>query len=292
MEKKKKGAIVAASLVALSLFGRLVSNDSEPNESIEPEYNITELEFSSEKDVDLKAGEDDSGYVLVSVRDRDEFTPDDVIFVSENEEVATIEYTHDALTVYLYYDITGVSDGETYVYAKAADGDAVSEKIRVVVEGGTVTEETSAPEPETMAPISESEPEPEIMPETEPPEPSAPEQTEPAPETEPPAIPTEPEIVEPEPETVLKLVSVTSPVNRNENATLTIIGKPNTEYKISVYYSTTASTASGLENKTSDADGNVSWTWKVGGKTNAGEHRIVISGGDEKIETTFTTTEG
>lgn len=292
MKKGKKIAVAAASLAALSLFGSLVSNDSKPNESIEPEYNITELEFSSEKDVELKAGRDDFGYVRASVRDRDEFTPDDVIFVSENEEVATIEYTHDALTVYLYYDITGVGDGETYVYAKAADGDAVSKKIRVIVEGDTVTEETSAPEPETMAPVSESEPEPETMPETEPPEPSAPEQTEPAPETEPPAIPTEPEIVEPEPETVLKLVFVTSPVNRNEKATLTIIGKPNTEYKISVYYSTTVSTASGLEKKTSDADGNVSWTWKVGGKTNAGEHRIVISGGDEKIETTFTTTEG
>lgn len=283
MKKGKKVAITAASLAALSLFGGLVSNDSELNESTEPEYNITELAFSSEKDVELKAGRDDSGYVLASVRDRDEFTPEDVIFVSENEEVATIEYTHDALTVYLYYDITGIGDGETYVYAKAAEGDAVSEKIRVVVEGGNVTAEIPASEPET---------EPEETPEPKQTEPSEPQQTEPAPETEAPTVPAAPEVTETEPETVLKLVSVTSPVSRNENATLTIIGKPNTEYKISVYYSTSASTASGLEKKTSDANGDVSWTWKVGGKTNAGEHRIVISGGDEKIETSFTTTEG
>lgn len=120
----KKGFLIFASalLIALSSCGSVSTCESEP------EYNIKELEFSSAEDVELKAGRDDSGYVRASVRDRDEFTPDDVIFVSENEEVATIEYTHDALTVYLYYDITGVSDGETYVYAKAADGDAVSEK--------------------------------------------------------------------------------------------------------------------------------------------------------------------
>lgn len=272
--KKGLAIIASALLIALSSCGSTSTGESEQK------YNIKELGFSSVKDVELKAGRKDTGYVLASVRDRDEFAPDDVIFVSENEEVATIEFTDDALTVYLYYDITGVGDGETYVYAKAMEGDAVSEKIRVVVEGGKVTAEAPASEPETE---SKETPEP---------EPPEPEQTEPAPETEPPAEPAAPEVAETEPETVLKLVSVTSPVNRNENATLTIIGKPNTEYKISVYYSTSASTASGLEKKTSDANGNVSWTWKVGGKTNAGEHRIVISGGDEKIETSFTTTEG
>lgn len=85
----------------------------------------------------------------------------------------------------------------------------------------------------------------------------------------------------------LRIVSVTSPASRNEMATLTIVGKPNTEYDINVYYSSGASTADGLENKVSDANGNVSWTWKVGGSTNPGEKRIVVSGGGEKVETTF-----
>lgn len=93
------------------------------------------------------------------------------------------------------------------------------------------------------------------------------------------------------PTAVLAAVYISSPVGRNEMATVTIQGKPNTEYSISVYYSTTASTAAGLEKKKSDADGRVTWTWKVGGNTNAGEHRIVISGGDEKITVYFTTTE-
>ena len=88
----------------------------------------------------------------------------------------------------------------------------------------------------------------------------------------------------------ISLISVTSPVGRNEMSTVRIKGKPNTEYKIKVYYSTTASSAAGLEPKQSDGDGFVEWTWKVGPKTKAGDHRIVISGGDSKLETSFETT--
>lgn len=98
-------------------------------------------------------------------------------------------------------------------------------------------------------------------------------------------------VPEPVVEQVLSLVSVTSPVARNSYAVLSVVGKPYTEYDIDVYYSSGASEADGLENKTSDASGNVSWTWKVGGRTSGGEHKIVIAGGDERIETSFVTTE-
>ncbi len=88
----------------------------------------------------------------------------------------------------------------------------------------------------------------------------------------------------------LKLVDVTkNTVKVNETATLTINGKPNTPYTISVFYTSGASEAKGLEKKTSDASGNVTWTWKVGANTNPGKHRIVINGGGERIETSFVT---
>ncbi|MGI5999150.1 MAG: hypothetical protein ACOX89_10880 [Lutispora sp.] len=77
----------------------------------------------------------------------------------------------------------------------------------------------------------------------------------------------------------------------NETATLTIKGAPNTEYSIAVYYSTTVSKAEGLENKVSDSSGIVSWTWKIGGKTKHGNHRIVIRGGGQTFETKITITE-
>lgn len=88
----------------------------------------------------------------------------------------------------------------------------------------------------------------------------------------------------------LTLVDVTKNVVRaGETATLTIKGKPNTQYSIDVFYSTKASEAQGLESKTSDNNGNVTWSWKVGTNTTPGTHQIKIVGGGETIETSFTT---
>lgn len=77
-------------------------------------------------------------------------------------------------------------------------------------------------------------------------------------------------------------------VHRNQKATVTIKGKPNTEYSITVYYKSGPSSASGLEAKVSDSDGYVSWTWKVGAKTSAGTYDIVVSGGGEEETIRFT----
>ena len=89
----------------------------------------------------------------------------------------------------------------------------------------------------------------------------------------------------------LTLLSVSDPVKRGREATLTVQGTPNTTYSIAVYYATTASTASGLENKQADASGRVTWTWRVGTRTKAGSHRIEIRGGGELLTVYFTTTE-
>lgn len=85
-------------------------------------------------------------------------------------------------------------------------------------------------------------------------------------------------------------ISVVSDLSfsRNEIATVSIKAAPNTEYRISVYYSSGASSAAGLEPKTSDANGNVSWSWKIGGKTNPGTYNLNITGGGEKITKKFT----
>ncbi len=90
-------------------------------------------------------------------------------------------------------------------------------------------------------------------------------------------------------DTVLKIVEMTSECRNSSSATVSAVGKPNTEYSISVFYSTQKSSAKGLENKTSDENGMVLWTWKVGARTKSGEHKIIIEGGGERIETYFTT---
>lgn len=76
----------------------------------------------------------------------------------------------------------------------------------------------------------------------------------------------------------IKLIKLTTPIKAGDEATLEIQGLPETEFDISVRYGSTTSTAKGLENKTSGKDGKVSWTWKVGTNTSAGEHTIYVYG--------------
>ena len=141
-------------------------------------------------------------------------------------------------------------------------------------------DQTPDPEPEPK-PEPEPEPKPEPKPEPEP-------EPEPEPKPEPEPEPTPDPEPEPEPEKKIKLKSLTSPVEVNNQATITIEGKANTSYSIEVYYSSGASKAEGLVTKTSDENGIVSWSWKVGGQTKPGTYRIVIKGGGETFEVQFT----
>lgn len=87
----------------------------------------------------------------------------------------------------------------------------------------------------------------------------------------------------------LRVTKEAGRVRNNDYAELTIQGKPNTTYRISVFYSTKRSEAAGLEDQTSDESGLLTWIWKVGARTKAGSHTIEIAGGGEKIETSFVT---
>ena len=152
--------------------------------------------------------------------------------------------------------------------------------------------------PNTVA-VTETEPSAPVTqpPETEPPKPATQ-----APETEPPAPVTQAPATEPPkpvtqapvteaPKQVLDILSVTSPIKGGKNATLSAKGKPNTVYDIKVVYSSGESSANGLEDKTSSASGNVSWTWKVGAKTKPGTYTITVKGGGETDTITITITE-
>lgn len=88
--------------------------------------------------------------------------------------------------------------------------------------------------------------------------------------------------------TEILITSITSSVNAGETASVSIQGAPNTEYYITVTYKSGKSTAAGLEAKTSDGNGNVSWSWEVGAKTSSGTYPISISGGGTSAKTEFT----
>lgn len=98
-------------------------------------------------------------------------------------------------------------------------------------------------------------------------------------------IETEPPTVGEVSESTISLKSITSPISPNKTATVTIVGKPNTEYDIKVIYTTTESKAKGLENKVSDESGIVSWSWKIGASVKSGYYKITVSDGTERFET-------
>ena len=191
--KKKILKLCAVVLAALSLFGCA--------EITEGGGNITSFdcpELSGDELVMLP-GETSEGWVSPNMRDLDLFSPDDVVFVSEDENVAQIELEEVRADIFLCYKVTAVSVGETYVYAMTTDRSVLTPKQKVTVDSGDEPEtaeplETVPPTPETAAPETEPEPETKIETETEP---ETQPETEPAPETTP-----EPEqILETPPET-------------------------------------------------------------------------------------------
>lgn len=178
--KKKILKLCAAVLAALSLFGCA--------EITEGGGNITSFdcpELSGDELVMLP-GEVSEGWVSPNMRDLDLFSPDDVVFVSEDESVAQIELEEVRADIFLCYKVTAVSVGETYVYAMTTDGSVLTPKQKVTVDSGDEPEtaeplETVPPTPETVAvyetavhetaetaPETEIETEPETQPETEP----------------------------------------------------------------------------------------------------------------------------
>lgn len=80
----------------------------------------------------------------------------------------------------------------------------------------------------------------------------------------------------------------TNTVEAGSEASVTIQGKPNTKYNIVVYYHSGASDAEGLEPKISDDNGNVTWTWKVGSRTEKDTYNIKINGDGKHAEIQFT----
>lgn len=86
----------------------------------------------------------------------------------------------------------------------------------------------------------------------------------------------------------LAVTSAPGTVSKGSSASISIKGKPNTQYSISVHYSSGVSKANGLEAKTSDANGSVTWSWKIGAKTKSGTYDIVISDGTDEIGSSIT----
>lgn len=144
MEDKTKIIIIAVVWVLylmIALLRGCSGAGGSGNSTAANNSNIRGITFTRTNDIEMTVGDNPiNSNVHVDVKNRNDFSPSDIVFVSENPEVATITFTNDALTVYLYYDITPISAGETYVYAMSADGTVTSERIHVIVNGLTEVE--------------------------------------------------------------------------------------------------------------------------------------------------------
>ncbi len=89
----------------------------------------------------------------------------------------------------------------------------------------------------------------------------------------------------------VEIVSLTSPIVRGQEASITIKGTPGVEYIIKVVYKSGPSSAKGLEPKNADSDGTVKWSWKVSSRTTSGSWSIEISGGGASVTAPFLVTE-
>lgn len=130
----KKAGIISLSivLIILTIFTGCGHSSQEKSET-----GIRSLDWLFNKNVELDISNDystkENSYF--TVKGNRDFNIDDIEFISNNPEIATIEYDKIALTTCVYYNITGISPGETTVYVQTKDGIVKSEELKVVVTG-------------------------------------------------------------------------------------------------------------------------------------------------------------
>lgn len=86
-------------------------------------------------------------------------------------------------------------------------------------------------------------------------------------------------------------IRVSNPVARNANATASVGTSPGAS--CTIVYTTpsgTPSNAAGLEAKTADAKGELSWTWTIGPSTNPGEASVKVTCNGHSATAKFTIT--
>lgn len=113
---------------------QVVPSKSVVTERSSEKTNVSEIHFSDVNEVTVKQGEKSkTGTVQVTLKNSFIYSADDIQFISDNPEIAVITYAKSSYGKTVYYDITGISPGETFVYATSKDGSVTSEKIKVIV---------------------------------------------------------------------------------------------------------------------------------------------------------------
>lgn len=104
--------------------------------STDEKTNYNKIEFSGistdEKTIELGDVFSD-GTLKVTVKSKDDFNPEKIIFKSDDTNIATISYTSQKDDDELCYEIKAVGEGETDVYAIYDDEKQLTAKLHIVV---------------------------------------------------------------------------------------------------------------------------------------------------------------
>lgn len=85
----------------------------------------------TEQEETLYCGDTIQKFFRVTVEDK--FDPEDIVLISKDSDIATVQYDSVQFKDYVYYTITGVGVGSTTVYFQTTDGMIRSEDIQVTV---------------------------------------------------------------------------------------------------------------------------------------------------------------
>lgn len=113
--------VIIAFVVILILF-------SQPGEST----TISAIKIRNET-LNVNINSSVTQYFVVTATE--EFSYNDLKFISENPNIATVEFKEISLTSYVYFTVTGISTGTTQIYFTNADKSVISDKITVSVKG-------------------------------------------------------------------------------------------------------------------------------------------------------------
>ncbi len=86
----------------------------------------------------------------------------------------------------------------------------------------------------------------------------------------------------------IRLVEAPSSVKAGDAAAVSIIGQPGVSYDIAVSFGGSTGGVSGMERKQADAEGRVTWQWRVPALSGKGTYTLLITGGGQEIKSNFT----
>lgn len=110
--------------------------------------NMKSIYFKNKYDITLLGLKDSENREFkVEKYEHDSLTwAEELVFVSEDPQIATIKYDAEADGFQCRIDSVGI--GETYIYIQTKDGSVQSNKLKVIVEEEKIKEEETAPSPE------------------------------------------------------------------------------------------------------------------------------------------------